>query len=171
MNLTALPQQHCDERPAGDLTGRIRDLMALHWQHGLQLPLGGAYCDIVVTASGPEAYAVVTLMDQIQHTGNERADACGPVIEDPERSWLVWLVPPGTAETWAPHRYAMCLGRPYTVSLPALTVTEPPSPFWLRPCRGDRLVPPGPLWDLLARFRPGPTPHEALLGSVLAAFS
>ncbi|WP_055495559.1 hypothetical protein [Streptomyces sp. TP-A0356] len=39
-------------------------------------------------------------MDGIQHTGNEQADACGPVIEDPQRSWLIWLVPPGTSDQW-----------------------------------------------------------------------
>ncbi|GAA5022819.1 hypothetical protein GCM10023335_55020 [Streptomyces siamensis] len=48
------------------------------------------FFDAVVTASCPEAYAVVDLMDAVQHMSGERPDACGPVIEDPERNWLIW---------------------------------------------------------------------------------
>ncbi|WP_405863456.1 hypothetical protein [Streptomyces sp. NBC_00005] len=155
----------------GDLAARVRSLMALQQNRALQLPLGGHFFDIVVTANGREAYAAVTVLDDIQHTGSERADACGPVIEDPQRSWFIWLVPPGTSEKWMPHRYAMCLGRPHTLALPALTATEPPGPFWRRPCRGDRLVPPAALRELLDQFRPGPVPHETLLGSVLSTIS
>ncbi|WP_432187900.1 hypothetical protein [Streptomyces sp. Tue6028] len=99
-----------------DMAARVRNLMALQQGHGLQLPLGGRFFDIVVTASCPEAYAVVDLMDEVQHVSGERPDACGPVIEDPERNWLVWLVPPGTSESWAPHRYGACLGRPYELA-------------------------------------------------------
>ncbi|MFJ5779748.1 hypothetical protein [Streptomyces sp. NPDC093094] len=163
---TIQPQQvACD---MGDLAARVRSLMALQQQHVLQLPLGGSFFDIVVTASGPQAHAAVTVMDGIQHTGDEPADACGPVIEDPHRSWLIWLVPPGTSEQWAPHRHALCLGRPHHVALPPMSATEPPGPYWLRPCRGDRLVPPTALRQLLDQFQPGPAPHEALLGSVLS---
>jgi len=155
----------------GDLAARVRSLMALQQQRVLQLPLGGRFFDIVVTGSGPEAYAVMTLMDEIQNTGEGAPDACGPVIEDPERSWLIWLVPPGTSERWVPHRYAMCLGRPHHIALPALTQGEPPGPYWLRPCRGDRLVPPAPLRELLDQFQPAPVPHETLLGAVLSTIS
>ncbi|MGW4518791.1 hypothetical protein ACWEO4_44500 [Streptomyces sp. NPDC004393] len=102
----------------GDLAARVRSLMALQQQRVLQLPLGGNFFDIVVTAGGAQAYAAMKVMDGIQHTGNEQPDACGPVIEDPHRSWLIWLVPPGTSEQWggapacpvpgpsAPHRAA-----------------------------------------------------------------
>lgn len=156
----------------GDLAAAVRSLMALQEQRVLQLPLGGRYFDIVVTASGPEGHAAVRLMDEIQRTaGDDRPDACGPVIEDPERSWLIWLVPPGTNSGWAPHRYAACLGRPYRVALPPMYVTEPPGPYWLRPCRGDRLVPPTALRDLLDQFRPTPAPHETLLGTVLSTIA
>lgn len=154
-----------------DLAARVRSLMALQEQQVLQLPLGGGFFDIVVTASGPEGYAAVKLMDEIQRTDGDRPDACGPVIEDPERSWLIWLVPPGTSAEWAPHRYATCLGRPYHVALPPMAVTEPPGPYWLRPCRGDRLVPPKALRDLLDQFQPEPAPHETLLGEVLGTIS
>ncbi|MFH8772040.1 hypothetical protein [Streptomyces sp. NPDC017958] len=155
----------------GDLATRVRHLMALQRQQVLQLPLGGSFFDVVVTASGPQAYAVMAVLDGIQHTGNERADACGPVIEDPQRSWLLWLVPPGTSEQWGPHRYASCLGRPHQLALPAMTAVEPPGPFWLRPCRSDRLVPPASLHELLNQFQPGPAPHETLLGSALSTIS
>ncbi|MEW2305368.1 hypothetical protein AB0958_36365 [Streptomyces sp. NPDC006655] len=152
----------------GDLAHRVRSLMALQNGHVAQLPLGGRFFDIVITANGPDAYGAVRELDSIQHSGNERADACGPVIEDTRRGWYIWLVPPGTSDTWTPNRYAVCLGRPYSLSLPAMTAAEPPGPYWLRPCRGDRLVPPTALRDLLDQFRPGPVPHETLLGSVLS---
>lgn len=155
----------------GDLASRVRSLMALQQQEVLQLPLGGRFFDIIVTASGPQAYAAIKVMDEIQHTGDERTDACGPVIEDPQRSWLIWLVPPGTSEQWAPHRYATCLGRPHRIALPAMTSAEPPGPYWLRPCRGDRLIPPTALRPLLDQFQPGPAPHETLLGSVLSTIA
>ncbi|MBG7704816.1 hypothetical protein HCJ76_43845 [Streptomyces sp. MC1] len=154
-----------------DLAARVRQLMSLQQQDVLQLPLGGHFFDIVVTASGPQAYAAVKVMDGIQQTRPDQLDACGPVIEDPQRSWLIWLVPPGTSEQWAAHRSALCLGRPYHIALPSMTTTEPPGPYWLRPCRGDRLVPPAALRQLLDQFRPGPAPHEMLLGSMLATIS
>ncbi|MFI9155738.1 hypothetical protein [Streptomyces sp. NPDC053367] len=155
----------------GDLAARVRSLMALQQQRVAQLPLGGNLFDIVVTASGSQAYAAIRVLDGIQQTGDDQADACGPVIEDPHRSWLIWLVPPGTSERWAPHRHALCLGRPHQVALPPVTATEPPGPYWLRPCRGDRLVPPAALRQLLDQFQPGPAPHEALLGSALSTIA
>jgi hypothetical protein len=154
-----------------DLATRVRALMALQSHQVLQLPLGGRFFDIVLTASGPQAYAAMAVMDAVQQSGDERADACGPVIEDPQRSWLIWLVPPGTSERWTPHRYGTCLGRPHHLALPAITATEPPGPYWRRPCRGDRLVPPTALRQLLDQFQPGPVPHEKLLGSMLRTIS
>ncbi|MEU6593280.1 hypothetical protein ABZ923_29325 [Streptomyces sp. NPDC046881] len=154
-----------------DLTARLRSLMDLQQQRVLQLPLGGHFFDIVVTASGPQAYAAIKVLDGIQQTSPDQPDACGPVIQDPQRSWLIWLVPPGTSERWAAHRHALCLGRPHHIALPAMTTTEPPGPYWLRPCRNDRLVPPTALRQLLDQFRPGPAPHETLLGSMLSSIS
>ncbi|MFF4551335.1 hypothetical protein [Streptomyces sp. NPDC001435] len=154
------------------LADRVRRLMNYQRGGDLVLPLGGHLFDIVVTASGAEAYGVVAMLDEIQQTGqSDRPDACGPVIEDPERGWLIWLVPPGTSEQWAPHRYGACLGRPHQLALPPLPQTEPPGVFWRRHMRGDRLVPALPLRDLLDRFRPGPAPHETLLGSVLSTIA
>ncbi|MFJ5779274.1 hypothetical protein [Streptomyces sp. NPDC093094] len=166
---TVEPQQVAADM--GDLAARVRSLMALQRQDVLQLPLGGQFFGIVVTAAGPQALAAVAVMDGIQHTSEEQPDACGPVIEDPHRSWLIWLVPPGTSEQWAPHRHALCLGRPHHLALPPMAATEPPGPYWLRPCRGDRLVPPTALRQLLDQFQPGPAPHEALLASVLSSIS
>ncbi|MFJ8086227.1 hypothetical protein ACIQ6Y_37360 [Streptomyces sp. NPDC096205] len=154
-----------------DLAARVRSLMALQQQDVLQLPLGGHLFDVVVTASGSQAHAAVAVMDGIQHTGGEQPDTCGPVIEPPHRSGLIWLVPPGTSEQWAPHRHALCLGRPNHMALPAVTTTEPPGPYWLRPFRGDRLVPPTALRQLLDQFQPGPARHETLLASVLGTIA
>ncbi|MER6678147.1 hypothetical protein [Streptomyces sp. NPDC000983] len=157
----------------GDLATRVRSLLDLQRGAPPTLPLGGALFDIVVTASGAKAYAAVSVMDEIQRSPGARPDAraCGPVIEDPEHGRLIWLVPPGTRERWKPHRYATCLSSPYLLALPPLDRTEPPGPYWLRPCRSDRLVPPTPLADFLARFRPGPVPHEELLGTSLSTIS
>ncbi|MGW3633474.1 hypothetical protein ACWD7F_25520 [Streptomyces sp. NPDC005122] len=156
-----------------DLATRVRSLMDLKRGAPQQLPLGGRFFDIVVTASGPQAHAVVRLLDEVQRISGSRPDtpACGPVIEDPERGWLIWLVPPGTRDDWQPLRYGMCLSAPYVLALPPLDQTEPPGPYWLRPCRGDRLVPRWPLRDYLDQFRPGPTPHEEILANVLCTIS
>ncbi|MFI0961357.1 hypothetical protein ACH4S8_08115 [Streptomyces sp. NPDC021080] len=155
----------------GSLATRVRNLMNLQQGRPFRLPLGGRFFDIVVTAAGPDAYAVVDLMDIAQHAPGHRLDACGPVIEDPQRGWLIWLVPPGTHAVWEPNRYGTCLGAPYELALPPLLQTEPPGPYWLRPCRGDRLVPHWPLADFLGRFKPGPIPHEEVLGAVLSTIS
>ncbi|WP_225828476.1 hypothetical protein [Streptomyces naphthomycinicus] len=155
----------------GTLADRIRHLMDLAAGQQLTLPLGGRYFDLVVTASGPIAYPVVRLMDDIQKGPDDPPDACGPVIEDPQRGWLIWLVPPGTSDEWAPHQFATCLGSPHRLALPPMDQTEPPGPYWLRRMRSDRLVPPGPLRQYLDQFRPGPAPHEAVLGSMLSTIS
>lgn len=155
------------------LAARVRALMGCQQGGVLQLPLGGRFFDIVVTASGLAARGVVRLMDEVQSSPKDTPDApsCGPVIEDPRRGWLIWLVPPGTSDHWAPVRFATCLGAPHTVALPPLEQAEPPGPYWLRRMRTDRLVPPGPLREHLDQFRPGPVPHETLLGSALSTFS
>ncbi|MEU2565082.1 hypothetical protein ABZ626_38020 [Streptomyces longispororuber] len=145
----------------GDLADRVRSLMNLACGGTGRVPLGGTLFDVVVTANGHSARAMIRLMDEVQ------IDGCGPVIEDPGRSWLYWLVPPGTSLRWEPHRYAICLGRPYELALPPLGRTEPPGPHWLRPCKADRLVPATPLRDSLDRFQPAPVPHEVLLAAEL----
>ncbi|MCG8971769.1 hypothetical protein JRC61_40445 [Streptomyces sp. CL12-4] len=138
-----------------DLAEVIRTLMAVEARRDTRVRLGGNLFDAVITSSGPEAYAVVALMDALQ-------GGCGPVIEDPENECLYWLVPPGAAGQWAPHSHAVCLGAPHTITLPSLNRTMPPGPYWHRPSASDRLVPTGPLREALAQLRPEPTPHAAL---------
>ncbi|MEU6475319.1 hypothetical protein ABZ858_00235 [Streptomyces sp. NPDC047017] len=165
-------QLSAPREPAADMTSlaeRVRHLMNLTNGRQLTLPLGGGYFDVVVTASGAEAHGIVTVLDEVQRTSGDSPDACGPVIEDPERGWLIWLVPPGTADCWEPHRFASCLGAPHQLTLPSMHQSDPPGAFWLRRMRSDRLIPPGPLRNLLAQFQPGPVPHETLLSSALNA--
>lgn len=111
--------------------------------------------DVVVTGGGAEARAAIAVMDEIQN-------GCGPVIEDPERGWLYWLVPPGSSGKWEDHSHGVCIGAPHTITLPSLNRTAPPSPYWLRPSASDRLVPLQPLRKLLTQFQPQPTPHAAI---------
>ncbi|MFD0416861.1 hypothetical protein [Streptomyces sp. NPDC127108] len=146
-----------------DLATRVRNLMDLQGNRSTCLPLGGALFDVVTTASGDAARTIVRLMDEVQ------IDGCGPVIEDPVRSWLYWLVPPGSSARWAPHQYGACLGQPYRIVLPPIPQVDPPGAFWLRPFQSDRLVPPAPLRDFLDAFQPSPVPHEVLLAAELRA--
>ncbi|MET7649877.1 hypothetical protein [Streptomyces sp. NPDC005486] len=157
----------------GTLAERIRSLMDLAAGRPMSLPLGGRYFDAVITANGHAAYGVVRLMDDVQRGPGDPPDACGPVIEDPQRGWLIWLVPPGTSSHWAraPHRFAICLGVPHKLALPPLDNAEPPGPYWLRRCRSDRLVPAEPLRNYLSQFEPDPVPHETVLGSMLGTIS
>ncbi|MER5737347.1 hypothetical protein ABT117_16935 [Streptomyces sp. NPDC002262] len=135
-----------------DLASVIRALLDLNGGQSTRVPLGGGLFDAVITAAGPASRAVADLMDQIQN-------GCGPVIEDPENGLVYWLVPPGSAERWAPHSHAVCLGAPYKITLPALHRTVPPGAYWLRPETKDRLVPVGPLRQALDEHQPEPAPH------------
>ncbi|MFJ7969652.1 hypothetical protein [Streptomyces sp. NPDC096324] len=156
----------------GTLAARVRNLMDLQQGRRSRLPLGGQFFDAVVTAAGPEAYAVVDLMDEVQRLRGARSDApaCGPVIADPERGWFIWLVPPGTHAVWD-NAHGVCRGAPYELTLPSMRQTAAPGPHWVRPCRGDRLVPRWPLADLLDRFQPGPVPAEEDLREAFGAIS
>ncbi|MDX2705634.1 hypothetical protein PV350_22640 [Streptomyces sp. PA03-6a] len=148
------------QRDMGDLAERIRAYIDLAEQREVRMPLGGTLFDVVITGSG-DADAMVAAMDEIQ------VGACGPIIADPDRGWLYWLVPPGTTARWEPHSFGVCVGAPHILTLPPLARDVPPGPYWLRPRVSDRLVPPVPLRSLLERIRPLPTPHEsiaALLG-------
>jgi hypothetical protein len=138
-----------------DLAEVIRTLLAVEARQDTRVRLGGGLFDVVITSSGVEARFAADLMDEVQA-------GCGPVIEDPEGGWLYWLVPPGSAGRWEPHAHAVCLGAPHTVTLPSLDGRQPPGPYWFRPPASDRLVPVGPLREVLARLRPEPSPHAAL---------
>ncbi|MFK0159150.1 hypothetical protein ACIQVK_44655 [Streptomyces sp. NPDC090493] len=138
-----------------DLAELIRTLLAVHERRDTRIRLGGNLFDVVITSSGLQARGAVALMDEIQ-------GGCGPVIEDPENGWFYWLVPPGSCAQWEPHTHAVCLGAPYTITLPSLNRTLPPGSYWFRPSASDRLVPTGPLREALAQIRPEPTPHAAL---------
>ncbi|MFF0386899.1 hypothetical protein [Streptomyces sp. NPDC004286] len=156
-------------RDMGSLADRIRQIAHLTAGEAMHLPLGGNFFDAVVTASSAETTSAISALDDIQRLGTDSWNACGPVIEDPERALLYWLVPPGTSERWQPHDYATCFGRPHRITLPPLARTKPPGIHWRRPCRADRLVPVAPLRDQLDRLQPPPVPHDALLGPGLAA--
>ncbi|GGZ82010.1 hypothetical protein ACFOOM_22235 [Streptomyces echinoruber] len=138
-----------------DLAQVIRTLLAVEARRDTRVRLGGNLFDVVITSSGLQARSAVVLMDEIQ-------GGCGPVIEDPERGWFYWLVPPGSSQQWEPHPHAVCLGAPHTITLPSLNRTVPPGPYWFRPSASDRLVPTRPLSEALAQLRPEPTPHAAL---------
>ncbi|MEU0744748.1 hypothetical protein [Streptomyces sp. NPDC006134] len=116
---------------------------------------GGNLSDVVITSAGLQVRRAVAVMDQAQ-------GGCGPVAEDPENGWLYWLVPPGSADRWAPRSHAVCLGAPHMITLPSLNRTAPPGPYWCRPSASDRLVPLGPLRKAPEQFRPEPAPHAAL---------
>ncbi|MEU2969079.1 hypothetical protein ABZ687_29380 [Streptomyces ardesiacus] len=137
-----------------DLAEVIRTLLAVEARRDTRVRLGGNLFDVVITSNGPEAYSAVAMMDEIQ-------GGCGPVIEDHDAGWLYWLVPPRSADRWAPHSHAVCLTAPHTITLPSLNRNRPPGPYWYRRS-SDRLVPTGPLCEALAYLRPEPTPHAAL---------
>ncbi|MEU8531091.1 hypothetical protein AB0C77_36780 [Streptomyces sp. NPDC048629] len=138
-----------------DLAELVRGLLDVRAGRDTRVGLGGGLFDVVVTGSDPQAQAALAVMDVIQ-------GRCGPVIESPEVDLLFWLVPPGSADQWAPHPHAVCLGAPRSITLPPRHRTAPPGPFWVRPCASDRLVPARPFWDALARLQPEPTPHAVL---------
>ncbi|HBF84940.1 MAG TPA: hypothetical protein DD420_34940 [Streptomyces sp.] len=140
-----------------DLAEMIRTLLGVEARRDTRVRLGGNLFDVVITGSGLPAHTAVAEMD-VQQGG------CGPVIEDPGPGWLYWLVPPGSAERWEPHEHAVCLGAPHTITLPSLSRSAPPGPYWLRPSASDRLVPTGPLRQAVAQYRPEPTPHSAIAG-------
>ncbi|MFE6782113.1 hypothetical protein ACFVFF_07615 [Streptomyces sp. NPDC057680] len=145
-------------RPAtdmDDLAAVLRRCLAI--DHGLHTRerLGGSRFDVVITGADDKARAVVAAMDEIQ-------GGCAGVLVNPGPGWFYWLVPPGSADRWAPHPHAVCLGASHTIKLPPLNHQAPPGPYWYRPLASDRRVPAGPLWDLLAKFQPGSPPHRAL---------
>jgi hypothetical protein len=150
---------HGPDPEMADLAELIRALLAVEMGHATRVRLGGNLFDAVITGSGPQARRVMAVMDAVQ-------GGCGPVIEDPERGWLYWLVPPGSANRWAPHAHAVCLGHPHTITLPPLDRTAPPGPYWLRPSASDRLVPTSPLRETIAQFPPEPPPHAALAAQI-----
>ncbi|WP_338675859.1 hypothetical protein V1460_25030 [Streptomyces sp. SCSIO 30461] len=138
-----------------DLAALIRNLLDVSARRDTRVRLGGTLFDVVITGGGYQARAALAAMDEIQ-------GGCGPVIEDPDSGWLYWLVPPGTCGRWEPYEFGVCLGSPHTITLPSLDRKAPPGPYWLRPPASDRLVPTQPLRDVLAYYRPQPTPHRDL---------
>ncbi|MFF0446669.1 hypothetical protein ACFYT4_09685 [Streptomyces sp. NPDC004609] len=141
----------------GELAVLVRALMGADARRAVVVPLGGGLFDVVVSAAGEAGHAVADAID-VRHP-----QGCGPVIADPERPWLYWLVPPGTTGRWAEHPYAVCVGAPATIALPPLDRRGPGAgPYWLRPCRSGCLVGPVTLRQALEVHRPLPAPHQAV---------
>ncbi|MER0428988.1 hypothetical protein [Streptomyces microflavus] len=168
MSVFTLPlhQMPPAQQPAADmrdLAARVRALLSVRENRSSQISLGGQMFDVVVTAGGRPGRAAVVQMDEIQ------LGTCGPVIEDRGAQLLFWLVPPGTAATWGYHGFGLCVGAPYTLALPALGHSEPPGPYWLRPCISDRLVPPQRLRPLLYQAGPLPASPSAVQAHLSAA--
>ncbi|MEW1700736.1 hypothetical protein [Streptomyces sp. NPDC091278] len=138
-----------------DLRDLVRGLLDLNAGRDLRVRLGGRFFEVVITSSGAGAREAVEVMDR--HQGR-----CGPVIDDPRNGWFYWLVPPGSTSRWTPHPSAVCLGAPHVLTMPPPERRAGPRPFWHRPPASDRLVPAGPLWDLLVHYRPEPAPHPHL---------
>ncbi|MFI5682314.1 hypothetical protein [Streptomyces sp. NPDC051636] len=147
------PAQPADDM--ADLAELIRTLLDVTRGRDTRVRLGGGLFDVVITGGGSQGHVVATMMDQIQN-------GCGPVIADPDSGWMYWLVPPGSSSRWEPHRHAVCLGAPHTITLPAMNHQAPPGPYWFRPSASDRLVPVRPLREAVAQLRPEPAPHAAL---------
>ncbi|MBO8197593.1 hypothetical protein [Streptomyces smyrnaeus] len=59
-------------------------------------------------------------------------EACGGVIGDPYRSWLYWLVPPGS-EGFPARDGAVRLSVACWLPVPARERTGPPGPYWAVP--------------------------------------
>ncbi|MGW4030673.1 hypothetical protein ACWEFL_15360 [Streptomyces sp. NPDC004838] len=143
----------------GELTLRVRALLAADARRGAVMPLGGGLFDVVVSAAGAAGHAVADTIDATHPQG------CGPVIADPDRPWLYFLVPPGTTRRWAHHPYGLCVGAPATITLPPLDRHGPGGgggPYWLRPCQHHYLVGPAMLRRALHQHRPLPAPQQAL---------
>ena len=102
-----------------------------------------------------DAIAVPQLLglDALQVIDHHTGHAPGPVIWDHHgpRPRLYFLVPAGTAATWAvPDTEA--LGATTFVGVPGATILEPPGPHWLCPPDPDdalALVDPGGLAQAL----------------------
>ncbi|MFD8913638.1 hypothetical protein [Streptomyces sp. NPDC059575] len=157
----------------GTLADRVRALADLTAGREIRVPLGGQFFDVVVTSSRRTNYLMINEMDEIQRSEADEGipDPCGPVFQSPDHRALFWLVPPGTSRRWQLRRslFAECYGAPYQLTLPPLDRTGPPGTYWRRPCRADRLVPAGPLQNLIAEFLPDPTPPLGRLKPVLSA--
>ncbi|MFF0450212.1 hypothetical protein ACFYT4_28135 [Streptomyces sp. NPDC004609] len=141
-----------------DLAQRVRALMSTDAGQEAVVPLGGRLFDVAVSAAGEAGHAVAATIDLWHPQG------CGPVIAEPERPWLYWLLPPGTTARWAHHPYAVCVGAPATIRVPPLDRQAPDAgrSYWLRPCQSRYLVGPAMLRRALHEHRPLPAPHRAM---------
>ncbi|MCK1794998.1 hypothetical protein MTQ01_02990 [Streptomyces sp. XM4193] len=102
-------------RSADDLDARLATAVRAWTQAGatVRLPLGVRW-DVVFTAAGAPAAAVLRSMDAVQRGG------CGPVLHDAAAGRVLWLVEPGTVRNWL-SPYGLCVGAPAHLTLP----TEP----------------------------------------------
>lgn len=106
-----------------------------------RLPLGVRW-DVVFTAAGAPAAAVLRSMDAVQRGG------CGPVLHDAAADRVLWLVEPGTVRNWL-SPYGLCVGAPAHLTLPTgpsgfCGLSESCGPAaevrWVRPYRDGHTV-------------------------------
>lgn len=134
---------------AADLAAAVRRLLHQDASGEVELALGEATFEVVVTARGRRSDQALALMDAWQPEG------CGPVVDDPGRPFRYWLVPPGTAARWETG-FGRCVARG-RVLMPPLDRSSPPGPFWVRPWNRHRLVGAGLLRSALVTAGGGRT--------------
>lgn len=141
---------------AGDLLDSLRVIgeAVLQWETWELLPVGISW-DIVVTPYLHQCLQAAEYLDRTQPGG------CGPLLADPDRALLLWLVPPGTLHTFtSPHGIAA--GRPFHLAVPPPEKTTAPGRFWLRPHRHGHLSDPWILATALDRFTHTPVDQTVL---------
>lgn len=137
-----------------ELTAAVRLLLAATSAEAMRMELSPRSFAVVLTEMGPRTDSVLRLLDGLQPGG------CGPVLDDPDRSFRYWIVPHRTCQWWT-YELGICIGEG-TVALPPFHRREPPGPYWIRPWRRTHLVGPAMLQYALNEARPTPA-HRLLL--------
>lgn len=147
-----------DEAQNQRLADIIWTLLDQAREPGEELPIG-EWWDVVATTHWPIGAEALNRMGRAQPGG------CGPVIADPERNLLYWLVPPRTIRTWT-NESGLCFSSPCLMTIPPLSKLRAPGAYWARPLQEGRLVDAVRLDALLTALRPQ-LPHiETVQGAI-----